>query len=65
MGVLEMVKIDVTALRESLSDAVSRAAFGGERFLVERRGKPVCAIVPVADLNRIEGVRNELPRGKK
>ena len=29
--------------------AISRAVRGGERFIVTRRGKPVCALVPVPE----------------
>jgi len=49
-------KMDVSALREGLSDALNRAGFGGERIVLERRGKAVAALVPLRDLERLEGV---------
>ena len=51
-----MIRMDVSALREGLSDALNRAGFGGERIVLERRGKAVAALVPLRDLERLEGV---------
>ena len=49
-----MVRMDVATLREGLSDAINRAGYGSERIVVERRGRPVCALVPLADIERLE-----------
>ncbi len=32
---------------------MSRVLFRGERFLIRRRGKPMAALVPAADLERL------------
>ncbi len=40
--------------KKRLSELMSRAAQGGERFLIRRRGKPVAALVSVDDLSRLE-----------
>ncbi len=40
--------------REGFSDAVNRAAYGRERIILTRRGKPIAAIVPVTDLAQLE-----------
>ena len=50
-----MHRMDVSTLREGLSDALNRAGFGGERIVLERRGKPVAVLVPLRDLELLEG----------
>ena len=45
-----MGKLTATALREKLGDVLNRVAYGGERIILERRGKDVAALVPMADL---------------
>lgn len=55
--------ISIAKARESFSDLVNRAAFGGERFVVERRGKPLAALVSAEEYQQLmqllgeEGVR--------
>ena len=52
--------VSVSEAREAFADLVNRAAYGGERVLVSRRGKPVAAIVPIADVEFIERMEDEL-----
>jgi prevent-host-death family protein len=52
--------VTVSEAREGFADLVNRAAYGGERVLVSRRGKPVAAIVPIADVKLIERLEDEL-----
>ena len=33
---------------------VAQVAIGGERFVIERRGKPVAALISIEDLKRLE-----------
>jgi prevent-host-death family protein len=40
--------------RDSLGDLVNRAHYGDERVLLTKRGKPVAAIVSLADLDALE-----------
>jgi prevent-host-death family protein len=37
-------------LRDKLSELVGRCAYGGDRFVVKRHGKPLAAIVPLEDM---------------
>lgn len=39
-------KISATKLAKETADILDRVAFKGERFVVERRGKRVCRILP-------------------
>lgn len=47
-------KIKVTEAKASLSELMARAGYGGERFLIERRGRPLAALVGAGDLERLE-----------
>jgi prevent-host-death family protein len=52
--------VDVTLTtgeaRERFAELVNRAAFGKERILLTRRGKPLAVVVPVADLEHLEAL---------
>lgn len=48
--------------REHLSDLLNRAAYRGERFIVDRHGKPLAAIVPVSDLDHLEELEDAADR---
>lgn len=45
-----MPRLTASALRGELGDALNRVAYGGERIVLERRGKDVAALVPMEDL---------------
>jgi prevent-host-death family protein len=53
------MKISVTEIRDSLSDALNRVAYGGERVIVERRGKNLVALISMDDLARLEELENQ------
>jgi prevent-host-death family protein len=60
---LKMTKsMSVAEAKSRFSELVNRASYGGERFLIERRGKAVGAIVSAADLARLEGEEAGPPR---
>jgi antitoxin (DNA-binding transcriptional repressor) of toxin-antitoxin stability system len=40
-------RISATKAARSFSDIVNRVRYRGESFVVERRGQPLCEIVPV------------------
>lgn len=53
-------KVSVRKAQDNLTELFARAEQAGERFVIERNGKPLGAIVSVADLERIERMtRNE------
>lgn len=47
---MDVTHIPASKMRDDLSDVVSRVAYGGERVIVERRGKELAAVVSVEDL---------------
>lgn len=53
MGVDE---VPFTEARARLADLVGRVAYGGERVVLTRHGRPAAALVPVADLQRLEAL---------
>jgi len=53
-------KVTASATRQNFSDIVNRAAYGGERIIVHRRKKPVAAVVPIADLELLEKMEDEI-----
>ena len=55
-------KVRVTEAKAQLSALMARAGYGGERFVIERRGRPLAALVGVGDLERLEGGREYASR---
>ena len=49
----------IVAFRNNLSDYLSRVAYGGERILLGRKGKPTAALVSVDDLRLLEAMEDE------
>jgi prevent-host-death family protein len=47
-------KVRVTEAKAHLSELMARVGYGGERFVIERRGRPLAALVRVEDLERLE-----------
>jgi prevent-host-death family protein len=45
---------DVAEAKSRFSELLNRAAYGRERFVIRKRGKPVAAIVSTEDLTRLE-----------
>ena len=48
------LSVDTSQVKAQLSEFIGRVAFGHERVLVLRRGKPVAALVSIEDLRRLE-----------
>ena len=55
-----MTRIAAAKIREHFSDTLNRVAYGGERFLIHRRGKPLAAIVPTEDLRALEELEDRI-----
>ena len=59
MATTPITTISAGQVRNKLGDIINRAVYGGEQFLVERAGKPVIKIEPVAGEER-QTARNRL-----
>lgn len=45
--------------RDDMADPINRAAYGGERVILTRRGRGVVALVSMEDLALLEKLENE------
>lgn len=50
------VRMTAQEARDGFADALNRVAYGRDRVVVERRGKPVAAIVSLYDLKCLEEI---------
>ena len=53
-----MTKLPISKARDRLPELADRAALRGERTVIERRGKMLCAVVPIEDLELIEAAED-------
>lgn len=53
-----MATLDTTKAKDTFGDTVNRAAYGKERIVLTRRGKPIAAIVPLEDLELLDELEN-------
>ena len=54
-----MTTFGIAELRNNLGEAVNRAAYGGERVILTRRGKGVVALVSLDDLATLEALEDQ------
>lgn len=54
-----MRSLTVAKAKDQFSDLLRRAEHGGERLIIHRHGKPVAALLPMRDLERIEALEDE------
>jgi prevent-host-death family protein len=52
-----LLRLNTADLRAHISDTVNRVAYGRERVLLTRRGRPLVALVSLADLEFLERAR--------
>lgn len=60
------ITIGTSEVRERLAHVLNEVAYGGQRYIVERRGKPLAAIIPAGEYEALlgmltdSGVRGEI-----
>lgn len=52
-------KVTAMDLRNRAGELLARILYGGERFIVERKGKPVAALISLEDLELLEHLEEE------
>ncbi len=53
-----MVKsVDAVVLRKNLGQYVNEAYYRGDEFVIKRSGRPVAALVPLADLEKLASLK--------
>lgn len=55
-----MTKVQVSEVRDNLADVINRTAYGNERVIIERRGKPLAALVSIEDIELLEQIEDQL-----
>lgn len=50
-----MNTIPSVALRKQVSEHLDRVRLTGERIIITQRGKPAAVLVPIGDLDKLEG----------
>ena len=54
-----MTTLTASKLRTRLADTLNRVAYGGERILLQRRGKDIAAIISTDDLELLEKLEEQ------
>lgn len=57
-----MKTVGVNEARTHFSDLMARVAYGGQRVVIERRGKPLVAWISIEELSLLEAMDNEPER---
>jgi prevent-host-death family protein len=52
-------RLSTSEARQQFADLINRTAYRGERFLVQRRKKPVAAVIPIEEYELLEKVIEE------
>ncbi len=50
--------LGVVEIRNNLADIMAQVAYAGSRFVVERKGRPMVALVSIEDLHRLEALED-------
>jgi len=53
-------KITTADARKKLSNIINRVAFGGESFVLTRRGEPVAALVSLKELKLLQEIEDQI-----
>jgi prevent-host-death family protein len=54
-----MAQMAASAAREEFAEVLNRVAYGKERIVLHRHGKPLVAIIPMEDLQLLERLIEE------
>lgn len=52
-------RLSTSAARQQFSDLINRTAYRGERFVLQRRRKPVAAVIPMEEYDFLERMIEE------
>ncbi|MGC8493010.1 MAG: type II toxin-antitoxin system Phd/YefM family antitoxin [Syntrophobacteraceae bacterium] len=56
-------RIGVAEIKKHFSEVISEVAINGERFIIEKKGKPVAAVVSLKNLETIESMGKKKGNG--
>lgn len=52
--------VSTSKARIDFAEMINQVAYGGERVVLDRRGKPIAAIIPIDDLTFLEEIENRM-----
>jgi len=52
--------LSVVEIRNSLADVMAQVAYADQRFVIERKGRPMMALVSIEDLRRLEAFEDAM-----
>ena len=52
--------ISTSKARVDFAEMINQVAYGGERVVLDRHGKPIAAIIPIDDLTFLEEIENRM-----
>ena len=55
-----MNKVTVREIRKEFAETLNRVMYGGERVVINRRGKDIAALISMNDLNALEALEDRL-----
>lgn len=55
-----MSSLSTTEARSAFSKIISKVEFGGDRIVLERRGKDVAALVSIEDLELLRAIEDQI-----
>ena len=55
-----MLRLEATAARDAFADVVNKVAYGDDRIVIARRGRPVVAMISLRDLQLLELLEDHL-----
>lgn len=59
---LAVTRMAVREARDNLAEVINRVVYGGERVIIERRGKDAVAVVSLEDMELLQAIENRLDR---
>ena len=55
--------VSAAEAKRKFSELIGRAAYGHERIIIERKGKPMAAVIGLEDLRRLEALEARMEKG--
>jgi len=52
-------RVSTSVARQQFADLINRAAYRGERFVLQRRKKPIAAVIPIEEYDFLERMIEE------
>lgn len=52
--------VSTSKARIEFAEMINQVAYGGERIVLDRHGKPIAAIVPIDDLTFLEAIESRM-----